>query len=176
MIKVESHPGIVLRYNWKLAGIKKDAAFLSKKIKYQGNDSFRIRFKNPAPYTSPTLLFLTTNLNKIGLKATDVSFSSSKDPKMKNMELKVGREEDERQDRLGQVFPYRIYAHSEGGQGKRARAHAATQRTVDLAKSVQHLALRVGCEVMVAGRRDKAVYSLVSVTALSPTSGCQAML
>ncbi len=95
MITVERHPGVVLRYNWKLAGIKKDSAFLSKKIKYKGNDSFRIGFKNPSPYTSPTLLFLTTNLNKIGLKATDVSFSSSKDPKMKNMELKVGREEDE---------------------------------------------------------------------------------
>ncbi len=95
MIKLIKPPGIALRYNWKLTDINKDAVHLSKKIEYLENDSFRIGLKN-SPVSSPTLLFVTTNLNKIGLQATSVSFSSSKDTKIKPMELyESTRKEDE---------------------------------------------------------------------------------
>lgn len=96
MEKLERLPGItVLRYNWKVTNRKKNVVVLSKMIQFKGKDSFRIGFKNPLPYTSPTLLFIATNLNKLGLKAIDVSFSSSKDPKIKKMELKICREDHE---------------------------------------------------------------------------------
>ena len=96
MEKLERLPGItVLRYNWKVTNRKKNVVVLSKMIKFKGKDSFRIGFKNPLSYTSPTLLFIATNLNKIGLKAIDVSYSSSKDPKIKKMELKICRDDHE---------------------------------------------------------------------------------
>ena len=94
MIKLERPPGIILRYNWKLTNIKRNVVTLSKNIKYQEKDSFRIGLKNSSLNASPTLLFLTTNLNKIGLKATGVSFSSAHDPKMKPMKCHAGRKED----------------------------------------------------------------------------------
>lgn len=89
MIKIEKSSCIVLQYNWKLEKVKRDVVYLSKKIKYQKNDSFRMGFKIQSPYTSPTLLFLTTNLNKLGLKAAIVTFSSDgSDAKRFEMDLK----------------------------------------------------------------------------------------
>ena len=93
MIKLERPSAIVLRYNWKLTNIKKDVTILSKKIMYQENDSFRIGLKNSS--ASITLFFLTINLNKIGLTAACVGYSSSSDTKIKEMELKDSRKEDE---------------------------------------------------------------------------------
>ncbi len=43
--------------------------------------------------SSPTLIFVTTNLNKIGLKAVAVNFSSGNDSVIKEMELLKGVEE-----------------------------------------------------------------------------------
>lgn len=51
-------------------------------------DSFHIGLKNS------TLVFLTTNLNKIGLKATDVSFCYGNTTKLKQMKLNLGRDEN----------------------------------------------------------------------------------
>ncbi len=93
MIKLERPSAIVLRYNWKLTNIKKDVTILSKKIMYQENDSFRIGLKNSS--ASITLFFLTINLNKIGLTAACVGYSSSSDTKIKEIELKDSRKEDE---------------------------------------------------------------------------------
>lgn len=95
MIKVEKPPGIAVRYNWRLIDLKKDAVVLSKKIKYEEKDSFRIALKNLSPPSSPILLFFTTNLNKLGLKASGVNFSSESDPKIKQMVSNISRKEDE---------------------------------------------------------------------------------
>ncbi len=98
MIELEKIPGIALQlFIWRLTDIKNDVAVLSKKLKYQENDSFRIGLKNPTLNAiNYTLMFLTTNLNKIGMKATSVSFSSNGDgAKMNQMKLNIGREENE---------------------------------------------------------------------------------
>jgi len=97
MFKIEKSPYIVLRYNWKLEKIRRDVVHLSNNIEYQKNDSFRIGLKIQAPHTTPTLLFLTTNLNKLGLKAAAVTFSSDgSDAKRFEMDLKTSSvEEDE---------------------------------------------------------------------------------
>ncbi len=94
MLKVERPSGIVVQYKWKLTDIKRDITVLSKKIHYKENESFRIGLKN-SPVSSPSLVFVTTNLNKIGLKASSVSFSSSNHTRIKPMELKIGRKADE---------------------------------------------------------------------------------
>jgi len=44
--------------------------------------------------SSPTLIFVTKNLNKIGLKAVAVNFSSGNDSVIKEMELLKGVEEN----------------------------------------------------------------------------------
>ncbi len=95
MNKGEKPPGIAVRYNWRLIDLKNDAVVLSKKIKYEEKDSFRIAVKNLSPPSSPILLFFTTNLNKLGLKATGVNFSSESDPKIKQMVSNISRKEDE---------------------------------------------------------------------------------
>ncbi len=54
MIELEKSSGIVLRFHSKLTDVKKDVSILSKKIKYQGIDSFSVGLK----CYSSTLLFL----------------------------------------------------------------------------------------------------------------------
>ncbi len=67
---------MVCQYQWDLIGIRnKTVTILSKMIKFQGVKSFRVGLKKQA--TSYTrLLFITTNLNKMGLKAVAVTYSS----------------------------------------------------------------------------------------------------
>lgn len=64
---------MVCEYKWELTGIENKAmTILSKMIKFQGVKSFRVGLKNQATYS--TLLLITTNLNKMGLKAEAVTF------------------------------------------------------------------------------------------------------
>ena len=87
MTSVKKSPCTILQYDWKLANFRRDVVFLSNKIKYQESDSFRLGFKNMSPYKRPTLFFVTTNLNKIGIKAKVVMFSSGSDSKKTTMDL-----------------------------------------------------------------------------------------
>ena len=85
---------MVLLFHWKLTDVKKDVAMLSKKIKYKENDSFQAGFRklSNAPLSTPTLIFMASNLHKIGLKVESVSFSldSVVSPcKDKQMDLKI---------------------------------------------------------------------------------------
>ncbi len=95
MMKVKEPPGLAVQYKWNLIDLKTDSVVLSKNINYQQNDSFRIGLKNPSPPSPPTLIFFTMNLNKIGLKATAVNYSSDNDFNVKQMDYNIGREEDE---------------------------------------------------------------------------------
>ena len=87
MVTVEKCHCIALHYNWKFANCRRDVVFLSNKIKYQENYSFRVGFKNMSPYKRPTLFFVTTNLNKIGLAVNCILFSSGSDSKKTAMVL-----------------------------------------------------------------------------------------
>jgi len=87
---------IVLQYEWKLNGMKEKAVTLSNEINYKNNGSFRAGFKklSNASLSTPTLIFMASNLNKIGLKVESVSFSSDSvvsSSKDKQMDLKIGK-------------------------------------------------------------------------------------
>lgn len=72
---LEKTPLMVCQYQWDLVGIRnKTETILSKMIKFQGVKSFRVGLKKQT--TSYTLLLITTNLNKMGLKAVAVTYSS----------------------------------------------------------------------------------------------------
>lgn len=86
---MEKTSSMVLKIKWKLANVKEHDGFFSDKIKYKMNDSFRVGYKNTS---SPTLIFVTTNLNKIGLKAAAVTFSSGNDSQIREMDLFKGEE------------------------------------------------------------------------------------
>ena len=93
MITIEKSPCIALQYKWTLAKRKKDVVYLSNKIKYRENDSFRLGFKDMSKESHPTLLFVTTNLNKIGLEATAVTFSCRTRSKIEEMELNTSSDD-----------------------------------------------------------------------------------
>lgn len=77
MTKLEKLPCLVLQYEWKLAKFCKDKVFLSRKMKYQGDNFFQTALKWLSSPTSslPQLAFTAINLNKLGLKTYSVSFS-----------------------------------------------------------------------------------------------------
>ncbi len=67
-------PHAVFKYQWDLTDIKrKPVTILSKMIEFRGEKLFRVGLKNRA--SSALLFFMTTNLNKMGLKVVDVSFN-----------------------------------------------------------------------------------------------------
>ncbi len=75
MTHLENSPFQALHYQWELIGTEnRTMTVLSKMIKFRGEKSFRIGLKNQAPV--PTLLFLTTNLNKMGIRVVSVLFRS----------------------------------------------------------------------------------------------------
>jgi len=61
---------------------------LSKVLKFNEEDSFRAGLRNnTTALHQSTLLFITTNLNKMGMKAVKVVFSSNRNPKCRTMGL-----------------------------------------------------------------------------------------
>jgi len=84
MTKLEK-PGciIALQYEWKLNyelyNLTEGKVFLSKEIKYKNHGSFQVGFKKlqKSSSSTPTLIFVASNLHKIGLKVESVSFFSS---------------------------------------------------------------------------------------------------
>jgi len=85
---------MMCQYQWDPAGIEnKTATILSKMIKFQGVKSFRVGLKNQA--NSSTLLLMTTNLNKMGLKAVAVTYSSPNGSINETMTLNEINTEDE---------------------------------------------------------------------------------
>ena len=85
---------LLLGYNWELTNIKEGPlTVLSPMIKYQNEESFRAGLKNQV--LSPTLFFLATNLNKMGMKVIDVKFSSG-DEKLEEMANKTNTEDNKR--------------------------------------------------------------------------------
>lgn len=90
---------LVFTYEWELTDVEnKPMTILSKTIKFCGQLSFRLGLKN-SQY--PTLFFIAINLNKLGMKVTNVTYISSTpddDPRGKKrrerMELK-DQEDDE---------------------------------------------------------------------------------
>jgi len=88
MTKLEKLAFIVLQYEWKLPNFCKNKVFVSRKMKYQADDSFQATLKWLSSPTStlPQLLFTATNLNKMGLKTYSVSFSTANN-KIKEMDL-----------------------------------------------------------------------------------------
>ncbi len=119
MTKLEKYPCIVLTYDWKLPTTEdgnEAGLILSKKIKHQKYDSFQAgRKKVPgSDFESDydLIIFMTHNLNKMGLRAMGVSYSiiGKDDAKKIEMKLKTsGREEEE--NGAIQLFaapPYRL--------------------------------------------------------------------
>ena len=80
MTKLEKSGGVIaLQYEWKLNYVT-ETTILSKAIKYKKNGSFQVGLKklsNPS-WSTPTLIFIASNLHKIELKVERVSFISSK--------------------------------------------------------------------------------------------------
>jgi len=85
---------VVFNYEWVLTDIEeKKMTILSKMIKFNGEESFRTGLKNAA---TPTLLFMTTNLNKMGMLVTRVLFSNkSNDKDNQRMDIEPNEEYDE---------------------------------------------------------------------------------
>jgi len=78
---------MVCQYEWELTGIEnKTMTILSKMIKIQGVESFRVGLKNQGT-SSSLLLVITTNLKKMGLKAEAVAFSCTRAPDEHKMTL-----------------------------------------------------------------------------------------
>ena len=74
MAQLEKTYLTVCKYLWEVVGIEnKESTILSTMVKIKGVESFRVGIKNQA--STSTLLLLTTNLNKIGLKAEAVTYN-----------------------------------------------------------------------------------------------------
>ena len=73
---------MVCQYEWKLTSIDNKThqaiTILSKIVKFNGESYFRVGLKiHKNPSNPPILLFITTNLNKWGMKVAKVVFSST---------------------------------------------------------------------------------------------------
>jgi len=67
----------VCKYLWEVVGIENiESTILSSMIKIKGVESFRVGLKNKNQVPPSTLLLLTTNLNKMGLKVEAVTYDS----------------------------------------------------------------------------------------------------
>lgn len=104
---------VVFNYEWVLTDIEeKKMTILSKMIEFNGAESFRAGLKN-AP--TPTLFFITTNLNKMGMLVTRVLFSSKSKEKENQ---RMGIEPNEEYDESGcvQVFTAQLESLQTGNQ------------------------------------------------------------
>ena len=87
---VESAPLAVVRYEWELANIPSagNITILSKMITFLGEKAFRVGLKpHPIPTLGSTVLFMASNLNKIGIKVFKVLFCDGFSSKLKQMDL-----------------------------------------------------------------------------------------
>jgi len=81
-------PRLVCKYEWELTGIEnKTMTILSQVLKFNGEDSFRAGLRINMTAHKSTLLFITTNLNKMGMKAVKVVVSSGNANKCQTMGL-----------------------------------------------------------------------------------------
>jgi len=100
MAKLEKFPFVALKYEWNIPSDveRKGILFLSKKIMYKENDSFRtgLRIESSSFYEpSSTLLFLSLNLRQIGLRVMRVSYSFESDTgKIEETDLKISNEKE----------------------------------------------------------------------------------
>ncbi len=71
---------MVLQYEWKLPNFCKDKVFLSRKMRYQADQvpdfQAALKLSSSSTQSSAELVFTATNLNKMGLKTSNVSFST----------------------------------------------------------------------------------------------------
>lgn len=98
-LKKASH--FVLQFMWDLKNIQNDTIYLSN-IKYRHGDFFQVGFKN-CQDSRRTLFLMTKNLNKIGMKAVAVSFTSAASTKYEALDLYTVKEQDENDGSL-QLF------------------------------------------------------------------------
>ena len=87
---VESAPLTVVSYKWELANIPSagNITILSKMIKFLGEKAFRVGLKpHPIPTSGSTVLFMISNLNKVGIKVFKVLFCDGFTSKLKQMDL-----------------------------------------------------------------------------------------
>ena len=83
----------IFEFQWKLINIPKKT-ILSNMIDFRGQKLFRVGLKNQGT-SSPTLLFLTTDLAKMGLKVDTVLFSTTQSFEEEKMLLKTEKAEGE---------------------------------------------------------------------------------
>lgn len=113
MTKLEKSGCIALQYEWKIVAnqYEKSHLFLTKKLVYQNDDLFRIGLKirtssNQWGSSSPaSIFFLSTNLKKMGLKASSVFLTerkSNEKEKIKEMDFVIS--ETEENDEAIQMF------------------------------------------------------------------------
>ncbi len=101
MTELKKASYFVLQFNWELKNIQDDTIYLSN-IKYRNGDFFQVGFKNRQD-SSRTLFLMTKNLNKIGMKAVAVSFTSAASTKYEALDLHTVKEQDENDGSL-QLF------------------------------------------------------------------------
>ncbi len=88
-------PYLVLQYEWDLTGIIDEGfnngTILSRMIEFHKEKPFRVGLKSKS-YSNYTILFLSTDLNKLGLKVVQVNVSYPSDP-TQTTSLEANKEE-----------------------------------------------------------------------------------
>lgn len=96
---------LVFTYEWTLTDVENQPmTILSKTIKFCDQLSFRLGLKNSS---TPTLFFIAINLNKMGMKVTDVTYISSTpgdDPQEKETRERMDFQDQEDNEGSIQLF------------------------------------------------------------------------
>jgi len=111
----------IFEFEWELTNTQnKTGTILSKMIEFRGEKLFRVGLKNQGsvgnPYTqspSSTLLFMITDLAKIGLKVEAVLYDvyNSSGRTMKKMDLQLNHEAEESRNGKVQLFTYNLNSY-----------------------------------------------------------------